>query len=61
MNNNKDLQFIKDFSKITIVSICKDLKINRGNLLNGKASQENTKKVKEEIIKRIKELNKSSL
>lgn len=56
MNNSKDLQFIKDFSKITIVSICKDLKINRGNLLNGKASQENTKKVKEEIIKRLKNL-----
>lgn len=55
---DKDLQYIKDFSKITITQICKDLKVNRGNLLNGLASAENTKLVKEEITKRIKDIEK---
>lgn len=53
---DNDLEFIKKFSKITITSICKDLKINRSNLLNGRTSKENTLKVKKEIIKRLKEL-----
>lgn len=53
----KDLEWIKKFSKITIIGICKDLKINKPNLFMGKSSAENTARVKEEILKRVKELD----
>ena len=33
-----DLEFIKNFSKITIRSTCKELQVNSGNLYNGKAN-----------------------
>lgn len=48
---NKDLEFIKSFSKINISKICCELKINRQNLLNGRSSSENVLKVKNQIIK----------
>lgn len=50
---NDDLQYIKDFSKITISQICRDLNIDRGNLMNGRASEKNIKLVKEELEKRL--------
>ena len=50
------LDKIKAFSKITISEICKDLKINRSNLLNGKSTKENEKKVYDEIIKRYEKI-----
>ncbi len=56
INKEKDLKFIKDFSKIKIATICKDLNINKSNLWRGNASPEATRKVKEEIQKHIKEL-----
>lgn len=52
----EDLEWIKKFSKITIIGICKDLNINKSNLFMGKTSPENTARVKEEILKRVKEL-----
>lgn len=52
------LSFIKGFSDITITSICLEHKINRSNLLNGLSSVENTILVKNEIIKKFKELEK---
>ena len=58
MKRQNDLQFIKDFSKITISKVCRDLKVDRGNLMNGRASEENTKLVKEEIKKRLTTLIK---
>lgn len=54
--NNEDLKWIKDFSKITVAGICKDLKIDKSNLWADKASAENVAKVKEEIKKRIESL-----
>lgn len=57
MNNEKDLKYIKEFSKITISSICKELNINRANVLNGIASTQNIKKVREKIEEKIKDLN----
>lgn len=54
----KDLEFIKGFSKINVVSICKKLNVDRSNLLKGTASGEKTKAVKDEIIKQIEELIK---
>lgn len=58
MDKIKDLEYIKKFSKITIIDICRSLNINKSNLWNGKASAENVAKVKEEIQKRLKELEK---
>lgn len=48
-----DLEFIKKFSKITIKDICNELKVNSGNLYNGKASKKNELKVALCIIKKV--------
>lgn len=53
---NEDLEFIKAFSKIKISSICEELGIDRSNLLNGKSSNENVKKVKDKIIEKYDEI-----
>ena len=58
MKSNKDLDFIKAFSKINIKKICEDLKIDKSNLWAGRTSSQNIKLVKEEIIKRINDLIK---
>ena len=47
------LEKIKNISKISISDICKELKINRGNLLNGKSTKENEKKVYEKFIEKV--------
>lgn len=47
------LEKIKNISKISISDICKELKINRSNLLNGKTTSENEKKVYEKIIEKV--------
>ena len=54
----RDLKYIKDFSKITIATICQDLGIDKSNLWRGNASEEAIKKVREELERRINELNK---
>ena len=51
------LRFIFSFSKISISSICKELNINRSNILNGKASEETIKKLYDELKKRLTKLN----
>lgn len=56
VNKKVNLDFIKAFSQITITRICKDLNVDRPNLLKGNASTETTRKVKEELEKRILEL-----
>lgn len=53
---DKYLTFILNFSKISISSICKELKIDRQNILNGKASEETTKKLYDELISRLEKL-----
>lgn len=52
-----DLDFIKDFSKITISGICKDLNVNKSNLWRGTAKKDSIKKVAEEIKRRYEKLN----
>ena len=59
MKDKKDLKWIKGFSKINIKSICNELKINRGNLLNGKSTDKNAELVKKAIEERIKELEEN--
>lgn len=57
MDKDKDLKFIKGFSKITIAGICKDLKIDKSNIWSGRGTAENISKVKNEIKKRIESLD----
>lgn len=52
----QDLDYIKQFSKITIKGICEENKINRANLLNGKTTKKNIKKVREGIENEIAKL-----
>lgn len=52
------LQYIKDFSKISISNLCKELGINRENILKGKASEETTKKLYDEIKRQLKLIDK---
>lgn len=46
------LKFIREFSKITIKDICLSLNVDKDNLYKGKCSDEKTKLVAEEIVKR---------
>lgn len=48
-----DLDFIKQFSKIRISTICKNLKIQCNNVYTGKTKKENISKVKNEIYKQL--------
>ena len=52
----KNHQFIRNFSKITISGICKKLNVERQNIILGTASEEKIEKVKEEIKKEIAKL-----
>ena len=56
VNKKVDLDFIKGFSQITITKICKDLNVDRANLLKGNASSDTTRKVKDELEKRLTNL-----
>ena len=44
-----DLDYIKKFSKINISSICRKTKINRSDVLNGRASKKKINRVKKQI------------
>lgn len=55
---NKDLKFIKDFSKITIKKACETEQVNSSNLFAGRTKQENYKKVRSRIEKEIENLYK---
>ena len=52
----KNHQFIRNFSKITITGICKKLNVERQNIIVGTASEEKIERVKEEIQKEIAKL-----
>lgn len=56
MDKEKNIEYIKHFSNISVKKICEELKVNRSNILNGTASAETIKKVKDELERRIKEL-----
>lgn len=51
-----DYSFIKQFKEIKISKICKKYEINLGNLLSGQTSDENYKKVKNEIVRELLKL-----
>ena len=48
-----DYQFIKEFTNITVASICKKLGIRSCNIFNGQTTDENYKRVKNEIIREL--------
>lgn len=50
------LDKIKQISKISISQVCKELKINRANLLNGKSTKENEKKVYYKLLEEYEKL-----
>ena len=52
--NSIYLEKIKNISKISISDICKELKINRSNLLNGKSTKENEQKDYDKLMEKIK-------
>lgn len=56
VNKEKDLKYIKEFSKINISSVCKELGVDRGNLLNGRASEKSTEAVRQTIQEKLKNL-----
>lgn len=55
---NEDLEYIKNFSKISIKSICEKENINRANLLMGtcKDNKAKSKKVRKHIESEIAKL-----
>lgn len=52
----EDLEYIKKFTKISIPSICKKLKIDKSNLYTGRTTNLNIKKVRQEIESEIAKL-----
>ena len=53
-----DLDFVKEFRKIQITRICKNVGVDYCNFISGRCSKESTEKVKNELIKRLNELLK---
>lgn len=57
MSKEKDLEFIKKYSKISITAICKKIGANRGNVWSGRASAETIRKVREAITAELDLIN----
>lgn len=51
-----DVEYIRNFNKITLTNICEKLNVQRTNIVSGKAKKEDIKKVKEEIESEIAKL-----
>ena len=49
----KDLEFIKKFSKITIKGACDEAGVNRSTLLNGCASADKEREVRDVLEKKF--------
>lgn len=54
-----DYEFIKNFQKIKLTTICKRLGVNQSNVLSKQTTEENYKKIKNEINNELLELFKS--
>ena len=51
-----DLEYIKNFSKISIKKVCEKTKANRSNVLSGNASKKTINKVKRQIESEVAKL-----
>ena len=49
MNNVEDLEYIKKFNNIQITKVCKKLNIDYANLISGRSSKKNEKRVRQEL------------
>lgn len=54
-----DLDLIKKFREIQITKICKSVGVDYANLISGRASKENVKKVKDELFNQLSYLLKN--
>lgn len=54
--NNIDYKFIMGFNKIKLTKLCENLKIDRSNILNGKACDQKLFEVRREIEKEFAKL-----
>lgn len=52
----KNVQFLKDFNKITVTRACKEENVRDSNLYTLKASAESIQRIKDNIDRRIREL-----
>jgi len=57
MKEKKDFNWIRKFSKISVSKVCQDLKINKANVLMGKASDKNISLVRKTIEERLRDLD----
>lgn len=55
-DKKSNLKFIKGFSQISIKGICEELKVDRSNVLSGKASEKTTEAVKKKIEEKLRTL-----
>lgn len=53
IQKQEDLEYIKQFREVSIKNVCSDLKIEYVNVMTGKASCKNIRRVKKEIERRI--------
>lgn len=52
----KNVKFIKGFNQITLKNICEEEKLKRNNVYSLKISNENLKRIKENIDRKINKL-----
>ena len=52
----KNVKFIKGFNQITLKSVCKEENVKRSNVYSLQISNENLKRIKENIDKKINKL-----
>lgn len=52
----KNVQFLKNFNKITVTRACKEENVRDSNLYTLKASKESIQRIKDNIDRRIREL-----
>lgn len=56
MDKLKNIEFIKDFSKITVSSACREENVKKSNLYKMTTTPEKIQRIRENIEKRIKAL-----
>ena len=58
MNNDKlkNVEFIKNFNKITVIKACQEENVKKSNLYNMTTSKEKIERIKLNIDRKIKEL-----
>ena len=48
-----DYEFIKEFQKIKLSNICKELKVSQSNVCNGSVNAKTMREIKERILKEL--------